>query len=75
VARKNTDELKERRNIYTCSNKIKKDERIIDRRKMEPIVLVSDRSGYTPHPFIVQCIAQGCCQHFRDSDEHKKSFA
>jgi hypothetical protein len=38
VARKYSDELKERRNIYTSLDKIKKDERIIDYRKMELMV-------------------------------------
>jgi hypothetical protein len=65
AARKYPDELKERRNIYTCPDRIKIDERIIDCRKMEPILQVLDRSGYIPHLFIVQCIVQSCWEHFR----------
>jgi hypothetical protein len=71
VPRKYADELKKRRNIYTRPDKIKKDERIIDCKKMELIVQVLYRPGYTLYPFIIQCIAQGCWEHFRDSDELK----
>jgi hypothetical protein len=42
-----------------------------DSRKMEPVVHVLDRSGYTPHQNIVQCIAQYFCKPFRVKIELK----
>jgi hypothetical protein len=51
--RKYTEELKEKKNIHTHPDKFKKDEKIIDCRKMELLVQVLDISGYTPYQFIV----------------------
>jgi hypothetical protein len=71
-------ELKERRNVFICPDVLNVVYQNItngfDKGLRKPLVKVLDKSNHTPHPFIVECIVQGCSRNFKDVDVLKNHF-
>jgi hypothetical protein len=61
AARKYVNSLRDKY-TFNCSSITEdpKDPRIIVKRSREPLIEKLCRNGNIPHPFIVQCIKQGC---------------
>lgn len=75
-AKKYIDKLMERNeNTFTAprtTGSDNNDKRIIDKRSKEKLSNVLKRNHHVPHPFVLQCLYQGCCMFYEDEDKLKE---
>jgi hypothetical protein len=75
-AKKYSDKLLERNeNTFTAprtTGSDNNDKRIIDKRSKEKLSNVLKRNHHVPHPFVLQCLYQGCCMFYEDEDKLKE---
>jgi hypothetical protein len=49
-----------------------KDERVINKRSREKLSDILKKQYHVPHPFVLQCLYQGCCKFYGDEDQLRK---